>query len=317
MNTSFLPEVVDNKISNFKSGIASIMPEHIERWQVIKDWDKNVSLLNNFGNQRPQYMRQHIINYFGSTGVTGVSNVTINTDSSMGWVKVNTIEIKEGNIGVKDPGNWTGVYFKGVPVKLEALAKEGYTFDHWVGVDNSIQNNKNITVNLEGNINITAVFKKVTAAGTTNIVVSQTTKIPTTTPIVSTVTPSQTPNTPSTQNTTNAANTTSTTSTPSTPNSLKSVNYVIINDWGAGATIEVTIKNNGNTALNNWNVSWKFSGNQKITNLWNADYSQNGADVTVKSTTWNGVIDAGSSVSFGFNISYSGSNDIPKEFTVI
>jgi hypothetical protein len=89
------------------------------------------------------------------------------------------------------------------------------------------------------------------------------------------------------------------------------------NDWGSGATVSVTIKNTGSTAINGWKLAWTYSGNQKITNMWNAGYTQNGAAVTVTNAAHNAEIPAnGGTVNFGFNISYSGTNNIPTNFTL-
>jgi endo-1,4-beta-xylanase len=94
-----------------------------------------------------------------------------------------------------------------------------------------------------------------------------------------------------------------------------SVNYSQ-NSWGTGATVSVTIKNNGSSAVNGWTLNFMYSGNQKITNAWNCSYTQSGASVTIKNDGSNATIPAGGSVSLGFNISYSGTNTAPTSFTV-
>jgi enterochelin esterase-like enzyme len=88
------------------------------------------------------------------------------------------------------------------------------------------------------------------------------------------------------------------------------------NDWGSGATVSVTIKNNGSSTINGWTLGWTFPGNQKITNMWNATYTQSGAAVSVKNISYNGAIPARGSVTFGFNLSYSGANAKPADFTL-
>jgi lysophospholipase L1-like esterase len=93
------------------------------------------------------------------------------------------------------------------------------------------------------------------------------------------------------------------------------VDYNIANDWGGGATVSVNVINNG-SSVQDWNVSWTFPDNQRITNMWNATYTQNGAAVVVKNTNWNGTISTNGSQTFGFNLSYSGSNSVPTSFTV-
>ena len=115
---------------------------------------------------------------------------------------------------------------------------------------------------------------------------------------------------------------------PATPTSVAATptptpgtgNYVVtysMNDWGSGATVSVTIKNNTSTAVNGWTLAWTFSGNQTITNLWSGSYTQNGASVSVKDAGYNANIPAnGGTTNFGFNINYSGTNTIPASFTL-
>ncbi len=86
-------------------------------------------------------------------------------------------------------------------------------------------------------------------------------------------------------------------------------------DWGTGATINITIKNNGTADINGWTLGFTFPGNQQINNIWGGSYTQNDTSVSVVNEGYNSVIGAnGGTVSFGFNISYSGTNDAPASF---
>jgi hypothetical protein len=133
------------------------------------------------------------------------------------------------------------------------------------------------------------------------VVITSSGTTPTVTPTVTpTITPTVTP-----------------TVTPTPPVNGVTVTYAIQNDWGNGATINVTIKNNGTSAINGWQLAWIFPGNQKITNLWNGSHTQNGVNVTVTNLSYNNVIPVGGgTVNFGFNINYSGSNAKPASFTL-
>jgi enterochelin esterase-like enzyme len=125
-----------------------------------------------------------------------------------------------------------------------------------------------------------------------------------------------TPTVTSTPTPTGTVNPTPTpTPTASTNPSGCSVSYSQ-NDWGSGATVSVTIKNNGSSPINGWTLGWTFPGNQKITNMWNATYTQNGAGVTAKNASYNSAIPAKGTVTFGFNLSYSGANAKPTGFTL-
>ncbi|MCL6591726.1 MAG: glycoside hydrolase family 9 protein [Firmicutes bacterium] len=104
---------------------------------------------------------------------------------------------------------------------------------------------------------------------------------------------------------------------PTVPSGGYVVAYVIQSDWGAGATISVTVTNNTTTAVNGWTLAFTFPGNQMISNLWNGVYTQSGASVSVANTGFNPNIPAGGgSVNFGFNINYSGTNLKPTSFTL-
>jgi len=87
-------------------------------------------------------------------------------------------------------------------------------------------------------------------------------------------------------------------------------------DWGSGATVSITIKNNGTTAVNGWTLAFNYAGNQQITSAWNCVSSQSGKAVTLKNDANDANIPAGGSVTIGFNISYSGTNAVPTSFTV-
>jgi GH43 family beta-xylosidase len=107
------------------------------------------------------------------------------------------------------------------------------------------------------------------------------------------------------------------TPTPTSGVTGYAVTYNVSSDWGSGGTINVTIKNNTTTAVNGWTLAWTFPGNQTITNMWNASYTQSGATVSVKDAGFNATIGAnGGTAGFGFNINYSGTNGKPTSFTL-
>jgi hypothetical protein len=116
----------------------------------------------------------------------------------------------------------------------------------------------------------------------------------------------------------------SATATPSitltpTPSASSGAKYAVSYtqyDWGSGATVSVTIKNKSAAALDGWKLAFGFSGNQKITNAWNCTYTQNGTAVTCANAVYNAAVTVNGSVSFGFNISYSGTNNKPTSFTL-
>ncbi|MFJ9114564.1 cellulose binding domain-containing protein [Streptomyces sp. NPDC102394] len=99
-----------------------------------------------------------------------------------------------------------------------------------------------------------------------------------------------------------------------TPTGACTVTYRITNQWADGFQADVRLDNTGSTAWTGWSLGWSFANGQKIGQLWNADFTQSGAAVTAKNVGWNGNVAAGSSVSFGFTGTWSGSNAKPTSF---
>ncbi len=93
------------------------------------------------------------------------------------------------------------------------------------------------------------------------------------------------------------------------------VAYSVINDWGNGFTAGVAVTNTGGAAINGWQLTFAWPGNQTIAQAWNASSTQSGQNARLANASWNPVIAAGGSVTgIGFNASYSGANQPPAAF---
>ncbi|MGN0145309.1 MAG: cellulase family glycosylhydrolase [Clostridium sp.] len=103
--------------------------------------------------------------------------------------------------------------------------------------------------------------------------------------------------------------------TSNNTNAPVTITYKVENDWNNGATINVTIKNNGTTSINGWTLSWKQPENQTIREMWNGAYTKSNSTIFVNNLDYNSTIPAnGGTQTLGFNINYSGANTIPSEF---
>lgn len=135
LNTTFKPEHVIMVMDQLQQVLRPEIPEHITRWKNLyhlNHWNSNLDVLTEFATQRPEYQREHLLAYFG---LDGECTITLNTSNRWhGQIRINTIGINEDTPGARDnPYPWSGIYFKGVPVELEALPAEGYAFSHWTG----------------------------------------------------------------------------------------------------------------------------------------------------------------------------------------
>src|SRR5436305_2615534 len=87
-----------------------------------------------------------------------------------------------------------------------------------------------------------------------------------------------------------------------------SVTYAVVNQWNnnptsGGFQTNLTITNTGTATVNGWALTFAFPNGQTISGLWNAAFTQSGANVTISSNqSWNASIAPGASMnSVGFN----------------
>lgn len=146
LNSNFLSKQLIASINKTSANYTSEIQQHVERWRypsVANDllsrsaeapstikWNTIVSDLLNFANQRADKTRKQFMTYFS---LTDTVKVTLNVnDTAMGKIKINSLYIDKyliRNTNLVYP--WTGVYFDGNPIKLEAIAYPGYKFSHW------------------------------------------------------------------------------------------------------------------------------------------------------------------------------------------
>ncbi|MET8040620.1 cellulose binding domain-containing protein [Micromonospora sp. NPDC005215] len=91
------------------------------------------------------------------------------------------------------------------------------------------------------------------------------------------------------------------TTAPTTPaGGACAVTYRKTGDWGTGAQFDVTLSNTSTVPVNGWTLTWSLPGGQRITQSWNSTVTQSGAAATAVNASWNAVIPAAGSTSFGF-----------------
>jgi endoglucanase len=94
------------------------------------------------------------------------------------------------------------------------------------------------------------------------------------------------------------------------------VDYGITSQWQGGFQGDVKITNLGDP-LSGWTLGFAFpTAAQRITQGWNATWTQSGSNVTATSASWNGSLGTGASTGIGFTASWSGSNPAPASFTL-
>jgi hypothetical protein len=147
LNTKFKTERVVNMINNMAAHIANEGVKHRQRWGISQGTvETHLQRMIEFAQQRPGYLRGFVRDFFNS-GYDGT--ITINADKG-GKVKLNSLCHEEENLP------WSGTYFGNVPVKLQAIANDGYKFDGWSGSVTS--EDQILTVSVRRSTQLTASF---------------------------------------------------------------------------------------------------------------------------------------------------------------
>jgi hypothetical protein len=92
------------------------------------------------------------------------------------------------------------------------------------------------------------------------------------------------------------------------------VKYELVNQWPDGfqATITVTTER----ALDSWRVAWSFRDGQKVGQMWDASFVQDGSHVTATAADYNKTVPANGSLAVGFLASWQGKNSPAYDFTL-
>lgn len=161
------------------------------------------------------------------------------------------------------------------------------------------------TSSVDENSEVTSVDNSVTESDTSSDTSEQeesnTSKQENTSKAENTEKPADTTKAPATADTKNNSQ-----SKPAASSSGFTVQWKKSSSWEEGGKkcggYEIVITNNGDT-VNSWTAKVTVPGNTKLMSQWNGIFSISGNTMTVKNENYNGTIEKGKSVSFGFNYS--------------
>ncbi|GIH04897.1 hypothetical protein Rhe02_29640 [Rhizocola hellebori] len=84
--------------------------------------------------------------------------------------------------------------------------------------------------------------------------------------------------------------------------------YTRIGQWPSGFQGEIKVTA-GSQNITGWRVTWTWANGQAITQVWGANAPQTGASVTATNVNYNGTINAGQNITFGFLASWNNSTN--------
>lgn len=151
LNTLYSSEHMLNAIDSISGLLKEDMKKHATRWNLsYNKWTDAVTYIKDFYKKRPGYVREDILKTFA---IEKNYNVTLKSNNqNEGTVKINTI------MPTFADNQWSGIYFKNIPITLIPVAKYGYHFTHW---GDSLQNNTaNIIAYITSDTTFEAHFEK-------------------------------------------------------------------------------------------------------------------------------------------------------------
>ena len=130
MNAEFLPAATEARLDSMKALYEPEMPRHIARWvgkgDVIASpaaWRTNIETVRTFLRNRTSNVRSHLRSFFGLAAPRPL-RLDINPQGS-GRLKINSLLVQGPT--------WSGTYYPGVKVSVDALPASGFRFDRWEG----------------------------------------------------------------------------------------------------------------------------------------------------------------------------------------
>ncbi|KAA3607905.1 MAG: hypothetical protein DWQ01_12530 [Planctomycetota bacterium] len=149
LNTRFKPE---NTLPIAKARMEAISEEiksHQRRWgyNAFK-WGGEIELILDYLKRRPAFAVQHIAQEFGLRD-------SLQLDLAIQPAGTGSIRLT----GIEVDRPYQGQYFQNVPIRLTAVAKEGFAFDGWS--DPTVPQEEEIQILPQGNYQITAKFRPV------------------------------------------------------------------------------------------------------------------------------------------------------------
>lgn len=150
MNTVFDPDRTKTLIREMKATIEPAMPDLIEKWEApasMEEWEKEIRLMERFAERRPDYMRQHIVDFFHLDGKVEIKVNSFSNATSPFTVN----ELETENFGPR----FTGTYVTNIPYRFSLHQNETWTTSNEAVAQ--IEQDGRVTFLEEGKATLTAV----------------------------------------------------------------------------------------------------------------------------------------------------------------
>jgi len=123
LNTAWSESQTTTLLDSLAAQIAPEIPLHQAKWPTSAlQWDKEVLRLRKFFEARPYILRQQALTTFGLSGLTSLSLKS--NLANAGGVTINSLSAPSGE--------FSGIYFRDIPIEITAHPNTGYEFVGWI-----------------------------------------------------------------------------------------------------------------------------------------------------------------------------------------
>jgi cellulose 1,4-beta-cellobiosidase len=92
------------------------------------------------------------------------------------------------------------------------------------------------------------------------------------------------------------------------------VTYSVVHTWPGGLQAQAVLTNTSTSPVSEWTLTWSFADHQRVTDLWNGDFTQSGELVSVTNASYDPTIAPSASVTIGLTASTTVSDTPPAAF---
>ncbi|HHS96167.1 MAG TPA: hypothetical protein ENJ45_06210, partial [Phaeodactylibacter sp.] len=150
------PERVNHITDSIQTLIDPYVAQHIQMWNAdnagggsYNNWLGWMDEFRSFFDDRPEHMRNFLQSKFN---LNGTFNLHLNyNENSGGTLRINSNQMQT-------PYNYTGIYFKDIPIELFAIPNPGYEFVHW---EETGETNPTIYFSSSSDATLTPIFQSV------------------------------------------------------------------------------------------------------------------------------------------------------------
>jgi len=150
LNLTFYPDRVLQTIDIMADRISPEIPRQIERWEALRSieyWNEQLEILNSFAINRSGFIEEYLEGTYMLDGKSQIVFEVSNPES--GWISVFDTPVPVPS--------FSGTWYEGLPVLIEAHAKPGWKFSEWSGGIQSPEAAQ--TISIFGNAVIQAHFE--------------------------------------------------------------------------------------------------------------------------------------------------------------